>query len=143
MSEAPVWEKCSSLQAGLIGGLGDCDGGEGEDEEPISTTFLKWRPLAIAGLTRLTPGKEQGKLTSPGEWVTPVQGWVEQEGEKVDQEREKVEQEGEKVEQEGERGEVAASEEQAQAEEHTGGTPIPSTPEPNTDKPPETDEKED
>ncbi|KAI1885457.1 hypothetical protein AGOR_G00220400 [Albula goreensis] len=50
----------------------DQDGGEGEDEEPISTTFLKWRPLAIAGLTRLTPGKEQGKLTSPD----PAKGWM-------------------------------------------------------------------
>ncbi|KAJ8246706.1 hypothetical protein GJAV_G00254500 [Gymnothorax javanicus] len=101
----------------------DQDGGDGEDDEPITATVLKWHPMSITDYTRMTPAKDQKK--SP----TPDLGTV-QEGKEA-QEEEKTPVEAE------------ATGDQHPTEEQTGGEKTPRSPEPDTQIDPEPEERED
>ncbi|KAJ8352569.1 hypothetical protein SKAU_G00240450 [Synaphobranchus kaupii] len=102
----------------------DQDEDDGEDDEPITATVLKWRPTSITSLSHMTPAKDQKKLPSPD----PGKGQEEKEKGK-EEEKPEVE--------------ATVTDGQAFAEEQTGGTKTPSTTEPNTDQQPGPEDKED
>ncbi|XP_036401826.1 radial spoke head 1 homolog [Megalops cyprinoides] len=92
----------------------DQDSGDGDEEEPISTTVVKWQPMLITGITLLGPAKDQ-KHSSPDP------GKVE---------------EGEKV-------EAVDPEEKTLTEEQTARAKTPTTPETGTNKQLELEDKQD